>query len=123
MKIMVIHNQYQQAGGEDTVCAAEIALLRQGGHDVIPIIFDNAEIEGRLQMARTAMLTPYNPISRRRIDQAIIEHKPDVVHVHNWFPLAKTMLASATMAAPWTWVKKKGPTSMKKKQNNSASLL
>ena len=34
MRVLVVHNFYQQAGGEDTVFRAETALLRHHGHDV-----------------------------------------------------------------------------------------
>jgi glycosyltransferase involved in cell wall biosynthesis len=105
MRIMVVHNQYQQAGGEDTVCAAEIALLRSAGHHVIPLIFDNADIGGRLRAAQAALFTPYNPGSRRRVERAIDEHAPDVVHVHNWFPLASPSIFNACAArrVPVVW--------------------
>ena len=33
MRILVVHNAYQQRGGEDSVVAAEVALLRRHGHD------------------------------------------------------------------------------------------
>ena len=35
MDIVVAHNFYQQPGGEDQCVAAEVAVLRQHGHNVI----------------------------------------------------------------------------------------
>jgi hypothetical protein len=34
MKILLVHNRYQQAGGEHNVVAAEAKLLADYGHDV-----------------------------------------------------------------------------------------
>ena len=45
MKILVIHNYYQQSGGEDVVVAQETALLRKAGHEVIPYYRSNAEVD------------------------------------------------------------------------------
>lgn len=105
MRILMIHNRYQYAGGEDSVCAAEIALLQAAGHTVIPLMFDNDRISGKLEAARTALLTPYNPQSRRRVGQAIDEHHPDIVHVHNWFPLASPSIFDACLSrhVPVVW--------------------
>jgi hypothetical protein len=34
-KILVLHNRYQQQGGEDEVFAQEVRLLRRMGHTVV----------------------------------------------------------------------------------------
>jgi hypothetical protein len=33
-RVLVVHNAYQQAGGEDAVVQAEIDMLRRRGHPV-----------------------------------------------------------------------------------------
>ena len=38
MKIIQVHNYYQQAGGEDSVVEAERTLLEEEGNIVFPII-------------------------------------------------------------------------------------
>jgi glycosyltransferase involved in cell wall biosynthesis len=105
MRVLVIHNRYQFAGGEDTVFAAEIALLRQAGHIVEPLEFSNDDIAGAARAARAAMLGLYNPASRRRVAQAIAAFRPDVAHVHNFFPTASPSVFHATDAAgvPVVW--------------------
>ena len=52
-KILVVHNSYQQPGGEDAVFAAEAALLREHGHEVVEYREDNWRINGmnRLSVA------------------------------------------------------------------------
>jgi len=44
MRIIVAHNVYQLAGGEDIVFASEVDLLRKNGHDVFTYVRDNAEL-------------------------------------------------------------------------------
>ena len=34
MKILMLHNYYQQPGGEDVAAEADVELLRSRGHDV-----------------------------------------------------------------------------------------
>ena len=45
MKVLVCHNFYQQPGGEDQVFAAEMALLRDMGDQVIQFTRDNKAVE------------------------------------------------------------------------------
>ncbi|MGH6742279.1 MAG: hypothetical protein ACREDY_25175, partial [Bradyrhizobium sp.] len=44
LSVVVIHNRYQQPGGEDAVVAAEVELLRSNGHRVVEYTRDNREI-------------------------------------------------------------------------------
>src|SRR5512143_1642105 len=46
MKILLVHNHYQQPGGEDVVFAQERLLLRSHGHHVVTYQRSNIEIEG-----------------------------------------------------------------------------
>ena len=87
MKILVLHNRYQQAGGEDVVARSEQRLLRQYGHEVRLLEADNSGIEGFLTQLKTAVEVTYSSRSRRRVAKEIAAFKPDVVHVHNFFPL------------------------------------
>ena len=43
MKILFVHNRYQQAGGEDNVVTAEAKLLADQGHDVELWSVDNKD--------------------------------------------------------------------------------
>jgi len=46
MKILFVHNCYQQAGGEDNVVAAEAKLLADYGHKVELWNVDNKDLPG-----------------------------------------------------------------------------
>ena len=45
LRVLLVHNAYQQSGGEDSVVADELALLRRKGHEVIELRRDNQEIQ------------------------------------------------------------------------------
>lgn len=87
MKILFVHNYYQHAGGEDNVVAAEIKLLAEHGHDVELWSVDNKDLpSGLFGKVKTALTTAYSPASRAAARDHLRRFKPDVVHVHNFFP-------------------------------------
>lgn len=86
LRILVVHNRYQQYGGEDSVVDAETRLLEAAGHTVERLIVDNDAITGPLGNAMTAMLATYNPYARRKLTRLLAKQRPSVVHVHNVFP-------------------------------------
>ena len=87
MIILQVHNRYQHAGGEDAVVRAERALLEAKGHHVSLFEVSNDEIRGFWRKLRVALNVAYSQKSRDRLGKAISDFKPDVVHVHNFFPL------------------------------------
>ena len=87
MKILFVHNRYQQAGGEDNVVAAETRLLADHGHDVELWSVSNKDLPAGLTgKIKTALATSYSPASRALAQGKLQSFKPDVVHVHNFFP-------------------------------------
>jgi exopolysaccharide biosynthesis WecB/TagA/CpsF family protein len=89
MKILLAHNSYQQAGGEDAVVAAEAALLAERGHQVITYRRSNEELngDGLIGQALVGLRTTWSSRSHREIAQLLKREKPDVAHFHNTFPL------------------------------------
>ena len=85
MKILLVHNTYQQPGGEDTVFAREAALLREHGHTVLTYTRSNAEVRDFSPAARA--LLPLRMIwardAVRDLRTLIAAEKPDVAHFHN----------------------------------------
>jgi glycosyltransferase involved in cell wall biosynthesis len=86
VKLLLVHNYYQQPGGEDHVFAAEAALLERHGHVVIRHTAHNASI-GKLTRLALAQTTIWNRGSFRQVRSLIQRERPDVLHVHNTFPL------------------------------------
>ena len=88
MKILLVHNRYQQYGGEDATFETEKMLLQDNGEEVRTLIFDNNEIKGLKQKIKTGFQMIYNSNSERLMDVTINEFKPDVIHIHNFFYVA-----------------------------------
>lgn len=85
-RILFIHNRYQQRGGEDEVVDSEIRLLRDRGHVVELYQRDNHEIPEH-GMMRTAAGSIWSGFTWRDMQSELDHFRPDLVHVHNTFPL------------------------------------
>jgi len=86
MRIVVAHNSYQQRGGEDGCVAAEVAMLRSHGHEVIQYTVSNDEIDSMSRLT-LASRTVWSAASYRAMRTLFRDARPDVVHFHNTFPL------------------------------------
>jgi glycosyltransferase involved in cell wall biosynthesis len=100
-RVMMVHNAYQQAGGEDGVVAAESKLLRDHGHEVIELRRDNQEITA-MGKPRLAADTLWSVSAHDQALTILRTHRPNVVHVHNTFPLISPSLywACAKVGVP-----------------------
>lgn len=94
MRILSCHNYYQQAGGEDRCFEDEGKLLEQFGHSVVRYVRTNEDIHGTNAIA-TAMRAVWNPRTYREVRQLIREHRIDLVHCTNTFPLISPAVYSA----------------------------
>ncbi|MCB5183702.1 glycosyltransferase family 4 protein [Methylobacillus gramineus] len=99
MKILVVHNAYQLAGGEDSVVRNEVALLQQHSHDVQLHLVSNDSVRGLLGKISAAAGVVFSPVSYFRIRKILREQQPDIVHVHNFFPLISPAVFYACKAS------------------------
>lgn len=88
MKILYIHNQYLYKGGEDIVFETESTLMKQYGHEVKTLIFDNKNLNTLRKKIFTGLMTLFNFSSAKILHQTILAFQPDIIHVHNFFPIA-----------------------------------
>lgn len=88
MKIILVHNKYKEGGGEDLVFWSEGELLAAHGHQVEYMLFDNREIKTTIDKWLSGIKVIYNPASSKRLRQVIETFRPDIIHVHNFVPLA-----------------------------------
>ncbi len=97
MKIVLVHNTYQQPGGEDVVVESEKRLLEGEGHQVIPYFRSNMELQNAPALARIAIVPRLVWSSETRRDFAALldAERPDVVHVHNTFMVISPSIYSA----------------------------
>jgi len=88
MKILITHNTYSKFSGEEAVVQAQSQLLKNKGHEVIRYERNSDEISRMLLGQVRAFISGiYSLTSRRKMRQLLEEHKPDLVHVHNLYPL------------------------------------
>ncbi|KGE13894.1 glycosyltransferase family 4 protein [Sphingobacterium deserti] len=79
MRIFVIHNFYQHAGGEDQVFAQEVSELSKS-HDVMTYTVKNVKgLKGLVQFLSYA----WNFQESQKIVARVDGFQPDVVHIHN----------------------------------------
>ena len=95
MRILIVHNNYRIAGGEDAVVQNESKLLLDKGHEVELELFNSNDIRGFVGKITTAINLSYSTKSRERITDKIRSFRPDVVHVHNFFPLVTSSVFDA----------------------------
>jgi len=88
LKIVLLHNEYGAASGEERVVHGLRRLLEQRNHHVIPFIRSSAEIRGKRKGQVQAFFSGiYSWSSKRAIRSLLGRRRPDLVHVHNVFPL------------------------------------
>jgi len=85
-RVLVVHNLYQQKGGEDSVVESEVELLESNGHAVERFTRNNDEIHA-MDRVSVAMQSCWSRESLRRFNDVVEGFRPEVVHVHNTFPL------------------------------------
>lgn len=97
MKIAMVHNSYQQAGGEDIVFESEKRLLERGGHRVIPYTRSNKELQNAslVDKIATGPRIIWSSKSRRDFSDLLDTERPDIVHVHNTFMVISPSIYSA----------------------------
>jgi len=97
VKIALVHNTYQQAGGEDAVFEQECRMLENAGNQVVTYCRTNWDTDGYRGMRRFSLAkqTIWASDSRRDFLQLLRKEKPDVVHVHNTFVMISPSIYSA----------------------------
>lgn len=105
MKVFMVHNRYQHAGGEDTVFANEARMLRAAGHTVVEHLTSNDRINSTLDKITTSLGTIWNYSGYNALGKALDIAKPDIVHVHNFFPYPSASLfwACSRRGIPTVW--------------------
>ena len=91
MKVVVAHNRYRDAqpSGENTIVDLEIQQLGAVGVEVLPFLRSSDEIAQMSPAAKALLpISPvYAPKAQRDLAELIRAHRPDVLHLHNPYPL------------------------------------
>ncbi|XEC95513.1 glycosyltransferase [Paenibacillus tarimensis] len=88
-RALLVHNYYQQSGGEDKVVSQELKLLRTKGLDaqLYSVHNDRIKTTGFYGKAKIAIDSTWSIGEYNKLKKKLMDMKPDVVHVHNFFPL------------------------------------
>ena len=87
MRIMLVHNQYQQPGGEDVVFEQERRLLQRAGNQVLTYQRSNVEIDENVSAKRIKLVKNivWATDTLREFTHLLAQEKPQLVHIHNTF--------------------------------------
>ncbi len=86
-RVLIVHNSYQVRGGEDAAVEREAAALARAGVAVETLIVSNDSIKSPIDRLRAAVEVAHAPRGIAAVEAAVAAFRPDVVHVHNAFPL------------------------------------
>lgn len=90
LRVLQVHNRYAPGwGGEERVVELETRLLEKWGHTVEQFQVSNASLK-QASTIRQMVAVPgflWSQASYKRLRQLIVRFVPDVIHVHNTFPL------------------------------------
>jgi len=100
-RILMVHNYYQNPGGEDTVFSLEKSLLLEHGNSVFEYVDSNKRIDA-LAHINSAAKTIWSRSSYSAITKIIKDVRPDIAHFHNTFMLISPSVyyACAEMGIP-----------------------
>lgn len=91
MKILAIHNFHRKgsASGDDQVFKSETELLQEHGHAVIRYNVCNDEFDkvSTLKKVISTLGMLWSFKNYNQVKEIIKKEKPDIVHVHTFFPL------------------------------------
>lgn len=110
LRVVLAHNHYgsEAPSGENVVFEAERRLLQERGHDVVSFERRSDAIRGQgpRGLATGALSAPWNPFASRRLRRLLERERPDILHVHNPFPLLSPSIFHAARGLPvatvWT---------------------
>lgn len=88
MKILIVHNEYGKYSGEEAVVDKMKAMLEGYGHQVVKYHRSSVEINATIMGKLTAFFNGiYSPTGVKGLRSILEKEHPDVVNVHNLYPL------------------------------------
>jgi glycosyltransferase involved in cell wall biosynthesis len=103
MKIIQVHNWYRTDSGENVFVEGLINLLQAKGEELVLFERNSKELPSTIAAKISAFIAGiYSPASAREMTRLIEENRPDVVHVHNLYPLISpsVLVACARAGVP-----------------------
>lgn len=97
MNVLVLHNRYAYAGGEDEAFASEVALLRKYGHSVFTFMQDNRDL-AQLSQWSAGVRSVWSKADYHAVRRLIRENGIEILSVHNFFPMLSPSVYYAARA-------------------------
>ena len=100
MRVLVLHSRYLSgtSSGENRVVEDEVELLRSAGHEV-RLWAPSPDDPGAASRLRLGARAVWSPSAVREVGRLASELRPDIVHVHNLYPMLSPAVLR-TAAAP-----------------------
>ncbi len=95
MKILQIHNHYRMRGGEDVMFEQICSLLRDHKHQVFTFERRSGDVVGVRAKLAAFVTGVYSGAARDDVSHLIRTERPDLVHVHNLYPLVSPSVLEA----------------------------
>ena len=102
MRVVIVHNRYrsENPSGGNRVVESDIEQLRADGVEVYPYIRDSDEIAnwtaiGKAGLAVRPLVSPADAIAFRQMLRRV---RPDIVHLHNPFPIISPWIVRTAKA-------------------------
>src|SRR5688572_22957294 len=106
MRVLVVHNRYSSRvpSGENLAVDDEVTWLRAAGVEVETFEASNDDVlgAGAVAKARQALESLWSLSAQRKFASVLDQFSPDLVHVHNLFPLL-------TARVPWRALRRRVP--------------
>lgn len=100
MKVLHIHNLHRGRGGSDDVTRALIALCRNNGYIVEEMVRDSRDLRAGLRGRLSAFVTGlYARGAVRELRARLQAFRPDIVHVHELYPMISPWVLPVAKAA------------------------
>jgi glycosyltransferase involved in cell wall biosynthesis len=95
MRVVQIHNQRMVQGGSEVMFDSTISLLQEFGHEVVVFKRANSEIADLKGKIKAAVSGIYSSKAKADLENILASIKPDIVHVHNLYPLLSPSILDA----------------------------
>jgi glycosyltransferase involved in cell wall biosynthesis len=99
LRIVSVFNRYALRGGEEEVFETEVEMLASRGCAVTPVSIRTVPPEGILAKAALGLHATWSAEWYTRFTDLLAKERPDVVHVHNSFPVMSPAIYHACQAA------------------------
>jgi glycosyltransferase involved in cell wall biosynthesis len=99
LTVILVHNRYVYSGGEDTAFESEAELLEQHGFRVSRVEAQSRTPLDAADALRIGIAATWSHTWYKKIKEMAGDIKPDVIHMHNFFPnISPAVLFAAAKA-------------------------